>query len=292
MISIFKDDKAEMEYYHFYDKSLEMVGTPYSTKNIQTSFGETHILVFGDLSKKPLLLLHGMTMSSTMWYPNIKHLISERCVFAIDTIGDFGKSKAKTMIKNKKQAAQWLLEVMDGLKLDSCDLGGHSMGGFLALNFAITYPERVSKLLLFAPAATFSKMSPLIFIKIYPALLFHTEKLIDKAFLWFSGTKKPLHPIFRDQVIAGYSNAKPVLRVMPSVFTEEVFQNFHPPTLLLVGENEVIYPARKTIANAKRYIPNLETQIIPGANHSLTIEYADIVNEQIINFLVKNNGNK
>ncbi|WP_456278973.1 alpha/beta fold hydrolase [Bacillus sp. AK128] len=288
MVSIFKNEVVEREYHHFYDKSLELAGISYSTKNIQTSFGETYILVFGDSNKQPLLLLHGMTMSSTMWYPNIQHIIQERQVFAIDTIGDFGKSKAMNIIKNKEQAAQWLLEVLDGLNIEQTDLGGHSMGGFLALNFSVVYPERISKLLLFAPAGTFYKMNPLFFIKIYPALLFHTEKWIDRAFLWFSGKGELLHPIFRSQIIAGYSYAKPALHIMPSVFSEEVLRDFPLPTLLIIGEKEVIYPAKKAIANAKRLIPKLESHIIPGANHSLTIEHSDIVNEHIINFLVKN----
>lgn len=292
MKSIFKNEQVEREYHQLYNDTLAMFGLHYTTKYVQTSFGETHILIFGDPSKQPLLLLHGMTMSSTMWYPNVKPLVQERCVYAIDIIGDFGKSKVAKIIKNKIAAAQWLLEVMDGLQLQSCDLAGHSMGGFLALNYTLAYPERVSKLLLYAPVATFYKVNPLFFVKIYPALLFHTDKLIDKAFRWFSGNDEPLHPIFRSQVIAGYRSAKPLLRVMPSVFSEDEFCDYKHRTLLLVGEKEVIYPAEKAIANALRLIPNLETHVIQGANHSLTIEHADVVNEYTLRFLSDNPSRK
>ncbi|GBF75083.1 hypothetical protein PA598K_03465 [Paenibacillus sp. 598K] len=202
-------------------------------------------------------------------------------------MGDFGRSRPAVAIKNRKDANQWLLEVLDALQLNNTDLGGHSMGGFLALNFALGYPGRVSKLLLYAPAATFHRISFKFFAKIYPALLFHTEKWIDNAFLWFSGKGEPLHPVFRAQVIAGYRHAKPLLQVMPSVFTKEEFQNFTIPTLLLIGDKEVIYPAEKAIANAKRLIPDLETHFIPGASHSLTIEHADVVNELTLLFLQK-----
>jgi Predicted hydrolases or acyltransferases (alpha/beta hydrolase superfamily) len=176
MKSIFKNERLEKEYHQLYDRTLEMFGLPYTSKYIQTRYGETHTLNFGDPGKKPLLLLHGMTMSSTMWYPNIMHLLQERSVYAVDVIGDFGKSRTKSVIKDKKTAARWLLEVMDGLQLHHTDVAGHSMGGFLALNFTLVYPERVSKLLLYAPAGAFHKISPLFFVNIYPALLFHTEK--------------------------------------------------------------------------------------------------------------------
>jgi len=285
MKSIFKNKRAEMDYYHHYDKMLEMVGLPYNSQYIQTSFGETHILTFGDLSKKPLVLLHGMTMSSTMWYPNIEQLMKERFVYAVDVMGDFGKSKPLTAIKTRKEAALWLLEVIDGLQLQATDLAGHSMGGFLALNFALAIPKRVSKLLLYAPVGSFYKVNPLFFVKIYPALLFRTEQLIDKAFLWFSGKNEPLHPIFRNQIIAGYRGAKPLLQVMPSVFLDKEFIDYTIPTLLLIGESEVIYPIHKVIEIAKRIIPNLELHTIQGANHSLTIEHAEIVNDHTLRFL-------
>ncbi|MNB72211.1 putative carboxylesterase nap [compost metagenome] len=287
MVSIFKNEAVEKEYYLCYERSLAMFETGFTSLHIPTTFGETHVLCFGDKNKQPLLLLHGMTMSSTMWYPNMKQLIQERCVYAIDVIGDFGKSKPLIAMKNRKDAGQWILEVVNALQFNKVDLAGHSMGGFLSLNFALTYPERLSKLMLYAPAGTFHKISLKFFAKIYPALLFHTEKWIDKAFGWFSGKGESLHPVFRSQVIAGYRHAKPLLQLMPSVFPKEEFSSFQVPTLLLIGDKEVIYPAKKAMANAQNMIPNLETHLIAGASHSLTMEHADVVNELTLRFLRK-----
>jgi len=286
MTTIFKDEKAEREYHGYYDASLQMFELPWTSTYVHTSYGDTHVVTFGDSSKPPLILLHGMTMSSTMWYPNVKQFVEERYVMAIDLSGDFGKSKPSTAIKNKLEAARWLSEVMDGLHIQSADIAGHSMGGFVALNYAISFPQRVSKLLLYAPAGTFYRMNPKFFIKIYPALLFHTERLIDKAFRWFSAWNQPLQqPVFRNQIIAGYRSAKPSLQVMPSVFSEAELRACKVPTLLLVGDQEVIYPAEKAIANARRHMPNIEAHLIHGANHALTIEHAEVVNDYSIRYL-------
>lgn len=287
MAGIFKTMENEQEYLRCYNNSLALFEADSTPLAVPTSLGETHVLRFGDSGKPPLLLLHGMTMSSTMWYPNIKAWLQERCVYAVDVIGDFGRSQPARAVKSRQDARQWLLEVMDGLELDSTDLAGHSMGGFLALNTALAHPERVSRLLLYAPAGTFHKISPKFFAKIYPALLFHTEKWIDRAFAWFSGKGEPLHPVFRAQVIAGYRYAKPLLQLMPSVFPKEEFGGFQVATLLLVGDKEVIYPAEKAVENARSLIPNLEVRFIPGASHSLTMEHADIVNQLTLDFLKK-----
>ncbi|WP_458122728.1 alpha/beta fold hydrolase [Paenibacillus sp. Z3-2] len=287
MKSIFKNEVVEKEYSLCYEKSLEKFETDFTSHYIPTTFGETHILRFGDTKKKPLFLLHGMTMSSTMWFPNVKHLIQERSVYAMDIMGDFGKSKPVVPIKNRKSAQQWILEVLNALQFNKVDLAGHSMGGFLSLSFSLAYPDRVSKLMLYAPAGSFHKISFRFFTKMYPALLFHSEKSIDNAFRWFSGKGEPLDPVFRSQIIAGYRHAKPLLQVMPSVFSKEEFHSFNTPTLLLIGDKEVIYPANKAIANAKSLIPNLEAHVIAGASHALTMEHADIVNELTHHFLQK-----
>ncbi|MBY0009964.1 alpha/beta fold hydrolase [Paenibacillus typhae] len=285
MGSIFKTEAGEEEYYLCYEKSLECFEIEGTSYYIATASGDTYVTRFGDPGKEPLLLLHGMTMSSTMWFPNIQHLVQERCVYAVDVMGDFGKSKPALAIKNRQAANQWLLEVADALQCSRGDLAGHSMGGFLALNFALAYQERVSKLLLYAPAGAFHRVSLRFFAKIYPALLFHTEKRIDQAFLWFSGKGEPLPPVFRAQVLSGYSHAKPLLQLMPSVFEQKEFIDYHIPTLLLIGDKEVIYPAGKAMANAKSLIPDLEAHLIAGASHSLTMEHADAVNELTVRFL-------
>jgi len=283
--TLFKSEEAYREYDHFYNNSLQLFELEHASLYVPTRFGDTHVLRFGDLSKKPLVLLHGMTMSSTMWYPNMKRLAKDRCVYAVDVMGDFGRSKPVAAIKSKDEAVNWLLDVMDGLKMNETDMAGHSMGGFLAMIFALANQERVSKLVLYAPAGTFHRMSMKFFAKIYPALLFHTDKWIDRAFAWFSGTGEPLHPVFRDQIIAGYSHAKPQLQVMPGFLPKEHFTSFKRPVLLLIGDKEVIYPAQKAIANARSVIPHVEAHVISGANHALTMEHADEVNELTAAFL-------
>ncbi|GAB6991119.1 alpha/beta fold hydrolase [Paenibacillus pini] len=285
MKSLFKNEAAKDEYDRQYDQTLVLFGMAGESRRIHTSFGETHVLIYGDRDKPPLVLLHGMTMSSTMWYPNMKALCGQRCVYAIDSVGDFGKSKSEHHIKTREEANKWLYEVLYALEIEKTDMAGHSMGGFMAMNFALAYPERISKLLLYAPAGAFTRVSLRFIMKIYPALLFHTDQSIDKAFLWFSGNNQPLHPVFRNQILAGYKTAKPLQRLMPSVISEDEFANFHVPTLLLVGGREVIYSPNKAILAAKSRISHLKSYLIPEASHALTIEQADRVNELSLQFL-------
>ena len=60
--------------YTAYNKALKLWKTPFHEVNIKTSFGNAHVIVSGAKDAEPLVLLHGMNASSTMWYPNVKAL--------------------------------------------------------------------------------------------------------------------------------------------------------------------------------------------------------------------------
>ena len=57
------------------------------------------------------------------------------------------------------------------------------------------------------------------------------------------------------------------------------------PTLFLVGEHEVIYPAPEAIDRLNSVAPQIKTELIPNAGHDLTIVQAELVNTKVIEFL-------
>src|SRR3954462_4737272 len=59
---------------------------------VPTSYGPTCIRIDGAPSAPPLVLLHGAGANSLMWAPNIPALSTACRTFAVDQIGDFGKT--------------------------------------------------------------------------------------------------------------------------------------------------------------------------------------------------------
>ncbi|MFE8698153.1 2-succinyl-6-hydroxy-2,4-cyclohexadiene-1-carboxylate synthase [Cytobacillus sp. FJAT-53684] len=97
----------------------------------------------------PLLLLHGFTGSASSWRKFETQWSSASKVFAIDIVGH-GRtdSPLETSRYNIESVAKDLNELMDRMGMEQADILGYSMGGRLALTFAINYPERVRKLIL------------------------------------------------------------------------------------------------------------------------------------------------
>jgi hypothetical protein len=82
--SLFKSAEGEAKYHAAYNKVLALWGVPYESQHLATRFGATHVLASGPRAAPPLVLLHAMAISSTMWYPNIAELSRDFRTFAVD----------------------------------------------------------------------------------------------------------------------------------------------------------------------------------------------------------------
>ncbi|HEY6756780.1 MAG TPA: alpha/beta hydrolase, partial [Nitrososphaera sp.] len=81
--------------------------------------------------------------------------------------------------------------------------------------------------------------------------------------------------------------AKPRLG-LPSRFSDKQLSDTKVPTLLLIGQKEVIYGSiDATVERAKRLISNIQTEILPDAGHLPNIDQPEIVNTRILKFLTE-----
>lgn len=272
-----------------YDDSMQLWPVPFEDVMISTRFGDTHIIVSGLIDSPAILLFHGMTFSATMWYPNVESLSRHFRVYAVDTLGDLGKSTITSLIRTREEAALWVSDILTELQLQSAIFMGHSMGGWLTLNFALHSPEKVQKMILLAPAAGIHRITPMFLLKVYPSMVLPTVSRIRKELAWFMNSSyqpdAKAEVLIRQFIVSGL-NCIPLLRVTPTVFKDHELQSLTMEILLMVGDKEVIYHYDRMISKAKRLLTNLHTSVIQDAGHALSMEQSKIVNEKIIDFLI------
>jgi pimeloyl-ACP methyl ester carboxylesterase len=116
---------------------------------VDTTYGSTHVSHFTGTGV-PLVLLHGAGTSSLMWFPLVSSLVG-RSIYAIDVVGEPGRSVQRRPIRDAGDLSSWLDEVLDALSLDAANLVGASYGGWIALNYARRTPRRVAALVLVEP---------------------------------------------------------------------------------------------------------------------------------------------
>ena len=104
---------------------------------------------------RPLLLLHGLVGSAKNWRRNISFLSRDSAVYAVDLFNMGQSDRVPGLDAGLEATADRLATYMDAVGLDEADIAGHSHGGSVAMMFAARHPDRVRRLILFAPANPF-----------------------------------------------------------------------------------------------------------------------------------------
>jgi len=234
--------------------------------------------------------MHGKSGTATMWRDNMAALSCEHRVYALDILGDLGKSKIIKNYSNRSEFVDWLTQVLDGLDLQKTDMIGVSMGSYLIVNYALVRPKRLNKIVLLAPAATFSSFTRDFLLKGLMVSIFGNEFLIKRMVRKFVDSDEQLENAINTQTILGMKSAtfpkeKPFL--FPERLSDAELKNLEVPALLAIGENETINQDSPEIVidRAKKLVPNIQTTIVPGGYHSLNMTNPEQVNDLILKFL-------
>jgi pimeloyl-ACP methyl ester carboxylesterase len=282
-ISIFKSSALEKEYFEAYAAVLALWPVSFESLDLSSRFGTTHLNACGQNHQPPMILLPGYGANSTMWYPNIAALSGQFRVYAVDTIGQPGKSLPNQKL-TAANSADWIIEVLKGLGIERAHLVGISLGAWLALNFAIRRPERVDHLALLDPAASFQKMSRTFFWhSLMPIMIHPTRAGLIKYFRWMTRGYK-VNERWGELMVLGILNTRPQPPMRAAMFSDEDLRKLKTPTLLLIGERSVIYDPQRAYERATRLIPGIQAEIVPGASHALIAEKSELVNARILQF--------
>ncbi|MCB0211680.1 MAG: alpha/beta hydrolase [Anaerolineae bacterium] len=289
----FKSHQSQIAYRTAYDRMLAHWSVPVEPLDVPTRLGQTHINVCGPKNAPALLLLHGFNVSSTMWAPIVGPLSRKFRIYALDIIGDIGLSIPCRPLYSITPFMEWLRDLFDALRLEKAHLVGLSFGGWLAANFALHAPQRVNKIGLLAPGGTLLSINPVFLLQTVPVGLFANSYFTHRFFKWASLHQRIDDALYHDQFEAmidqaavGESCFRQCIRVIPSKMSDTQLRHITAPTLLLIGEQEVIYNPVKAINRAKWLIPNLRAELLPNACHDLVFAQSKLINHYLLEFLL------
>ena len=283
---ITKATGKNLDYFKAYDDVLSIWDVDYEEIYVPTTYGTAHVIVSGPEDGDPLVLLHGMTASSTMWYPNAKALAKNHRIYAIDLIIEPGKSHLTKEINDVDYLLAWYHELFNTLKLKDFSLIGVSRGGWIATGIALQKQDNIKSLILLSPAQTLIWIPP-------------SQDLLKNIIFQFSSDEKKMRQTFESmsydpsKIDERYlkqnylgsqldSINKFVISMQP--FNDEELSAIKVPTLLLIGDDDIINN-EKSIRFAKKTFPNVSTKVIPQAGHFLSVDQPEKVNQAILDFL-------
>lgn len=281
----FTTPEGQARFEQAYAATLAQWPVPFERFDVPTRFGPTHAIVAGPQDAPPLLLLHAFGFGASSWYANVGEWSRHYRVYAVDVIGDVTNSVLEQAISDRAQLAPWLSDVMDALGIASAPIVGHSYGGWTALNMALCAPERVQRIALLAPAASFVPLNGQFGLRTVLMAVFRKPWAIDSFLRWAVMKGNPIPERMAEQFTVGMQNFRWQQIVRPNVYTDSELRQIKAPVLLLFGDHEVIEDWRAAQERARRLLPNVQSETIPGAAHALIVEQPQAVNRRVLQFL-------
>jgi pimeloyl-ACP methyl ester carboxylesterase len=282
----FTTPAGETAYRAAYDEALKRWPVPYEEVDVPTPFGRTHVIVSGPKQAPPLVLLHGYMATSLMWAPNVADLSREYRVYAIDVMGQPGKSIPENPIRAAADYVTWLTATLTGLRLDRVILVGQSFGGWLALTYSAATRDRVSKLVLLSPGGILPLVNRFT-VRAAVMVSFPTRFTVRWFMRWLGIIGAGAEPLLElmDLGLKHFRMPLETARILPTALSDAELRALRMPVLLLLGDREVIYDPRAALARAKRLIPDFAGALVPDCSHDMCFGQREVVDARVLDFL-------
>jgi 3-oxoadipate enol-lactonase len=241
-----------------------------------------------------VVLLHGFPLSREMWREQLSGLGSIYRVIAPDLRGH-GESPAPEGVYTMDEMADDVVELLDTLHItERVVLGGLSMGGYVALSMLARYPERIRALILMDTRAGADTVEAAANREVTAQSVLSAgtatsvvDAMLPKLFAPITLEQRPervepMLAIMEKTSPRGVAGALRGMAIRPDRRAE--LPGISVPTLVLVGEHDVITPPAEARAMAEA-IPGARLQVIPEAGHMAPYENYSAANLAILQFL-------
>jgi pimeloyl-ACP methyl ester carboxylesterase len=172
-------------------------------------------------------------------------------------------------------------DIADTLGIERSVVAGASMGGFIATNYALHYPERVEKLALLGPMG-WTPDSTRIVLRIMFAALFPADIVQDDTINWAFGDDP--HVLDESETWFRHVMTDAVTRTgAPRTFKTSELQDLQMPVLLVIGTRDGLTGDPDKVIELAENAPDIQIEVL-DSGHLMGIEKADKVNTLMMAF--------
>lgn len=268
-----------------YDAALRAGPVPYETRMVETRFGQTHVVIGGQEDAPPMVLFHGWNGNASNTGAEFSFVFPHYRAYIPDIIGHPGKSAPSRPPTAGSAYVDWACDVLDGLALDRPVAMGISGGGWMVLKIASYAPHRISR----GVALATDGLTGLTLWKalgLAPAGLWPNPTTIR----WFMRTISPQVELGSRQMEVFGRQLELTLRHFrtqrnPGRLTDDELRRIGVPILVLMGDQECFFDARRAVARAKALIPDVVAEVVPNAGHAMTMDQPEYLAHRVMEFL-------
>ena len=269
-----------------------MIVLPYATVEDIEIYYEVH----GPPEAPPLVLIGGWASYRWIWFRQIPTLKNKyRCV-VFDNRGA-GRSSKPDYRYTIEMFAKDTVGLMEALQIETAHILGISMGGLIAQQIAISYPERVRSLIIVSGHFGGPNQIPMDdrTMALLVALPTETISMEQARDMRYKATFSPQFLQENRSVIEqidGWAEKYPTplyaqvhQSAATAAFNSELYlKQISAPTLVLHGDQDKAVPTKNGELIAEK-IPHSKLVILKGASHFCIIEKYEEFNREVMNFI-------
>ncbi len=227
-----------------------------------------------------LVLIHGAGSSSLSFYYQLRHFRNSK---AIDLPGHPSGKPCDTV----DGYVEWVRGFITARRYKDVVLGGHSMGGAIAMEYALRYPEELRGLILMGTGAR---------LRVKPEFLEHSGEADAENGSWLERQRSYFTGVESDIVNALMMRAREVgphvertdLMACNRFDVMQEVEGIRLPTAIICGKDDQMTPVKYSdYLSAK--IKGSKKHIIPEAQHFVQLQQYRKVNQTIETFLKRLN---
>jgi 3-oxoadipate enol-lactonase len=272
---------------------MTSIGDQLREQTVDTVLGRIRLQVGG--AGSPIVFWPSLLMTGDMWHGVAGDLIARRQVVLVDPPGQ-GGSQPLTELFSFDECARCVVDILDGLGIDTAHFVGNSWGGMIGGTFVATYPERTGGAVLMNCTAGRASVRQKVQFAMLLALAKWTggmgpllNRPVLKAFL--GPTTFRQRPEVVEHVLAALKavDVTSVSWAVKSVVSRRPDQRallgtIKTPVLVVGGAEDVTFPPREAIAMADA-IPGSSVRVLDGVAHLAGLENPPLVSALVEQFL-------
>jgi len=241
--------------------------------NIETKtikIGGLEVLYYTAGQGEPLVVIHGGGGDARTWLTNMEVLAEKYTVFAPDLPG-YGGSAPLDGKYYVPELTHFVNRFTEQLGLERFYLMGHSLGGGVALNFAINYPDKIKKLVLVSSLCLGREIALWLRVLSIPGIIKALGSVFSAVMAGIKWVTEQLNPA---RYIMALSPSAVTIGSTISTFYQQTLSlekrlpELKMPTLLVWGSRDPIVPVMQAY-RAALAIPNCEVKVFEKRGHNV-----------------------
>ena len=264
MRSLYKTDSGKKEIINLYDEKLIDLNIEYQYEIINSSYGKTNIIITGEPSNPPLIIIHGSNGCAPISLETYPNLSTQYQVFAVDVLAQPNKSAETRLSMKDDSYGKWINEIISSLKIDNVTLVGFSFGGLVILKTLINNEDKIKEVYLASPAYIVNG-NPLIalfkvFIPMKRYMKTKKTKFVEKFLIEVFTDRDEFAIKYLSKVFIYFNmDFTPV-----PVITKEEANKIKTPITLIAAKKDIMFPGEKMLKRAAKIFSSVKYTVLLG----------------------------